>query len=198
MVHSHIVYCINIYSCANTTSLNKLRIKQKEAIRIISNPGFREHTAPLFAQLSILPLDQLIKLHILKFMRSFFHKTLPISFNNHWITNRERQPERALRNADLLFISPHNFASIKRMPMFNFPCIWNEARAGAGAEKNNPNQFICEVLKNLFYSHCCFNYLPPHPPPSHPSLPPDAAYHYSSNTIVLCNQGLDSGPRSKT
>jgi hypothetical protein len=72
MVHSHIVYCINIYSCANTTSLNKLRIKQKEAIRIISNAGFREHTAPLFAQLSILPLDQLIKLHILKFMHSFF------------------------------------------------------------------------------------------------------------------------------
>jgi hypothetical protein len=71
MVHSHIVYCINIYSCANTSSLNRLRKKQKEAIRIISNAGFREHTAPLFAQLSILPLDHLIKLHILKFMHSF-------------------------------------------------------------------------------------------------------------------------------
>ncbi len=71
MVLSHIVYCINIYSCANTTSLNKLRVKQKEEIRIISNAGFRDHTAPLFAQLSILPLDQLIKLHILKFMHSF-------------------------------------------------------------------------------------------------------------------------------
>jgi hypothetical protein len=81
MVHSHIVYCINIYSCANTTSLNKLRIKQKEAIRIISNACFREHTALLFAQLSILPLDHLIKLHILKFMHSFFHETLPISFH---------------------------------------------------------------------------------------------------------------------
>jgi hypothetical protein len=150
MVHSHIVYCINIYSCANTSSLNRLRIKQKEAIRIISNAGFREHTAPLFAQLSILPLDHLIKLHILKFMHSFFHKTLPISYHDRWITNRERQPERALRNADLLYIPQHNFATIKRMPMFNFPCIWNEA----GLDKNNPNQFtyLRSVKKSLLQS----------------------------------------------
>jgi hypothetical protein len=61
VVHSHLVYCINVYSCANSTSINKLKIKQKEAIRIISNAGYRDHTAPLFAQLKILPLDQLIK-----------------------------------------------------------------------------------------------------------------------------------------
>jgi hypothetical protein len=42
MVHSHIVYCINIYSCANTKSLNRLRIKQKQAVRIICNAGFRD------------------------------------------------------------------------------------------------------------------------------------------------------------
>ncbi len=37
-------------------------------IRIISNAGYRDHTAPLFAQLKILPLDQLIKYSALKFM----------------------------------------------------------------------------------------------------------------------------------
>jgi hypothetical protein len=51
---------MNDYSCANTISLNKLRVKQKEAIRAICNAGYRDHTAPLFAQLKILPLDQLI------------------------------------------------------------------------------------------------------------------------------------------
>ncbi len=30
-----------VYSCSNSTSLNKLKIKQKEAIRIISNAGYR-------------------------------------------------------------------------------------------------------------------------------------------------------------
>ncbi len=50
MIHSHIMYCICIYSCANTTSLNPLRIKQKAAVRVIANAGYRAHTAPLFAQ----------------------------------------------------------------------------------------------------------------------------------------------------
>ncbi len=54
MIHSHIVYCINVYGCANTTSLHRLKIKQKEAVRIISNVGYREHTSPLFKQLKIL------------------------------------------------------------------------------------------------------------------------------------------------
>jgi hypothetical protein len=100
MIHSHLVYCINVYSCANKTSLNKLRVKQKEAIRIICNVGHREHTAPLFAQLKILPLDQLINLNVLKFMHSFTHNKLPVSFYQMWTTNRERYPDRILCNAD--------------------------------------------------------------------------------------------------
>ncbi len=39
---------MSIYSCATQTSLNKLIVKQKEAVRIICNAGYRDHTAPLF------------------------------------------------------------------------------------------------------------------------------------------------------
>ncbi len=104
------------YSCANKTSLYRLKVKQKEAIRIICNVGYREHTAPLFAQLKILPLDQLIELSILKFMHSFKHNMLPLSFTNMWQTNRNRLPDRELRNADQLYIPPHRFATLKRLP----------------------------------------------------------------------------------
>ena len=47
MVHSLLVYCINVYSCAVKTNLKKLIIKQKEAIRIISDVRYREHTEPI-------------------------------------------------------------------------------------------------------------------------------------------------------
>jgi hypothetical protein len=143
MVHSHIVYCLSIYSCANATSLNRLRIKQKEAIRIIGNAGYRDHTAPLFARLKILSLDSLIKLSVLKFMHSFTHNLLPISFSRMWILNRERFPDRELRNADQLYILPHKYATLKRMPLFNFPAIWN----AEGPDKLNPVQH--RYLKNL-------------------------------------------------
>jgi hypothetical protein len=143
MVHSHIMYCINIYSCANVSSLNKLKIKQKEAIRIICKVGFREHTAPLFVQLKILPLEELIKVNCLKFTHSFVHNTLTFSFRQLWKFNRERQPDRLLRNADQLCIPPHNFATLTRMPPFNFPRIWNLE----GVDKFDPVQH--RYLKNL-------------------------------------------------
>ncbi len=34
MVHSDLSYCLNVYSCANTTALQKLRVKQKEALKV--------------------------------------------------------------------------------------------------------------------------------------------------------------------
>jgi hypothetical protein len=89
--------CLNVYSCANISTLKPLKLKQKEAIRIISNVGYRDHTGPLFKRLAILPLDEFIKYAQLKFMHSFFHKKLPISFNETWISNRARNPEIALR-----------------------------------------------------------------------------------------------------
>lgn len=136
MVHSHLMYCINVYSCANSSSLNKLRIKQKEAIRIISSSGYRDHTGPLFAQLKILPLDLLIKFSTLKLMHSFKNNLLPISFAELWSTNRERNPKRALRNADDFYIPPHTLATIKRLPLFTFPRVWNEEETA----KNIPSQ----------------------------------------------------------
>jgi hypothetical protein len=138
MVHSHISYCINVYSCANITTLNRLVLKQKEAIRIICNAGYRDHTGPLFKQQGILPLTDLIKFSSLKFMHNFSFNRLPISFSEMWITNRARNPNVILRNADDLYVPPHHFATTKRFQFFTFPKIWNDC----DAIKLNPNTNI--------------------------------------------------------
>jgi hypothetical protein len=130
--------------------LKQIEKKQKEAIRVICNAGYREHTAPLFARLKILPIDQLIELSVMKFMHSFYHNLLPFSFNEMWLTNRNRQPERELRNADQLYIPPHRFATLKRLPLFNFPTVWN----AAGNDKNNPRQYVyLKLLKSRLLSN---------------------------------------------
>ena len=126
MIHSHIIYCINIYSCANQTTLNKLRIKQKEAIRVISCAGYRDHTNPLFKNLKILPLDDLIKFSALKFMHAFSYGKLPLIFSDIWVKNAIVNPDRVLRNASDLKIPAHHFATVKRFPLFTYPRIWNE------------------------------------------------------------------------
>ncbi len=118
--------CINVYSCAYSTTLNRLKLKQKEAIRIISNAGYRDHTNPLFKQSGILPLENLVKYSNLKFMHKYTHNKLPFSFSETWITNRARNPNLELRNVDDLYIPPHHFSTTKRFPLFSFPRIWNE------------------------------------------------------------------------
>ena len=126
MIHSHIAYCINIYGCASATVLNKLIVKQKEAIRVVSLANYRDHTIPLFKKHGILPLNELIRYSALKFMHKFKHNRLPFSFNEIWTTNRARNPDVILRNADNFYVPAHNFATIKKHPYFYFPKIWNE------------------------------------------------------------------------
>lgn len=74
MVHSNLVYCINVYGCANKTSMAPLFLKQKQAVRIVAKAGYRDHTAPIFEQLGILPIEQLIYYSKLKFMHDYSRK----------------------------------------------------------------------------------------------------------------------------
>ena len=59
-------------------------------------------------------------------------------FNEMWLTNRERNPERVLRNADDLYIPPHRVEFVKKLPNFAFPITWNSAPGN----KTNPVQHL--------------------------------------------------------
>jgi hypothetical protein len=143
MVHSHIAYCINIYGCATQTNLEKLVLKQKQAIRIICKANYRDHTGPLFQQLKILPLHKMIEFYKVKFMHSFAHKKLPLSFAEMWTRNNERNPNRVLRYGNDIYVPPHRIELVKRMPLCSFPLAWNTAPQ----EKENPIQHV--FLKHL-------------------------------------------------
>jgi hypothetical protein len=46
MVHSHIAYCLNIYSCASSTTMNKLKIMQKKPFVLYVMPSVGITQAP--------------------------------------------------------------------------------------------------------------------------------------------------------
>jgi hypothetical protein len=71
-----------------------------------------------------------------KFMHSFHFKHLPPSFVNTWSTNIERNPGRALRIANDLYIPPHRVEFIKSLPLFSYPLAWNQVPD----DKLNPRQ----------------------------------------------------------
>jgi hypothetical protein len=134
MIQSKLAYCINVYGCASNVALSKLVIKQKQAVRTIGNVHYRAHTSPIFAQLKILPLCQIIKLYRIKFMHNYYFNKLPLSFNEIWLSNRQRNPARELRDSDDYFIPAHRVEIVKRMPLYSFPLAWNTAEG----DKLNP------------------------------------------------------------
>jgi hypothetical protein len=84
------------------------------------NAAYRDHTAPLFMQDKILPVAELIQYSKIKFMLSYMFGNVPPSFFEMWLTNRERNAMRVLRNADDIYVPPHRIELYKRMPLVSF------------------------------------------------------------------------------
>ena len=59
LVHSNIVYCNSVWGACSKTVLSPLCLLQKKLIRIIFKCNYRDHSAPLFAMLNILPMPKI-------------------------------------------------------------------------------------------------------------------------------------------
>jgi hypothetical protein len=128
MVHCHLVYGNHIWGCANESSITELFRKQKAAVRIITNIGYRAHTEPIFKKLNILPLPSLIEFFKLQFMQRFIQGHLPPSFNNVWITNEARRSETismSLRNHENFYIPVSRLKNLENKPLYSFPKAWS-------------------------------------------------------------------------
>jgi hypothetical protein len=128
LIHSHLIYCTHIWSCAPSSAINILAKKQKAAIRLIHNSAYNAHTESLFKISAILPLNHLIEFFRIQFMHQFVNNYLPLSFANMWTTNAERRVEAdgpVLRNA-LDFIVPFSrLTSTENHPFIAIPRTWN-------------------------------------------------------------------------
>jgi hypothetical protein len=127
LFHCHLVYAIEIWSTVSPSALQPLINKQKAAIRIVANKRYNDHTKPIFKELSILPLTDLITTFNLKLFHSFVFGYIPSAFAETWQTvgqfhdNHDRQ----LRNDCEYCIPCHRTDQLARMPFFNLPKLWN-------------------------------------------------------------------------
>ncbi len=77
-------------------------------------------------------------------MHNYINQRLPFSFNETWLFNFMRNPDRELRNANDVYVPAHHFATVNRFPLFSFPHIWNEENN----RKWNPSlPAYCKQLK---------------------------------------------------
>jgi hypothetical protein len=129
LIHSHLVYCIQVWSSAQPSVFKNLVKKQKMAIRVIHQTSYNAHTESLFKKSKILPLPPLVDYFKIQFMRQYSLKFLPISLNTAWSTNAERRTgvdPTSLRNDDDLYIHLARLSCTEHHPLISFPKLWNE------------------------------------------------------------------------
>lgn len=64
-----------------------------------------------------------------------------------WQTNRARNPDRELRNAEDYYVPPHRIELVKRLPLTAFPTAWNAEKG----DKLNPVKHVKFVVNFLNY-----------------------------------------------
>jgi hypothetical protein len=140
IVHCHLIYGIQIWSCTSVSNLKGLEKKQKDAVRIVTMSLYNSHTEPLFKKLNILPLMQLIMYFKIQFMQQFKFNHLPSAFTNVWTRNEDRFP-----NQDV-------------MQLFFLPKLWNEFQDEVIKSEANKNIFNAK-LKGYFIDQLKANYV---------------------------------------
>ena len=78
---------MEVWGCAKSVHLSPLKLIQKKIVRVITFSDRLAHTAPLFKQLNILPLDKLIFHRIELFMYKIHHNMHPSVINEMYVQN---------------------------------------------------------------------------------------------------------------
>lgn len=151
LIHSHLIYAIQIYSSTNQGNLNQLLLKQKSAVRIISRAKYNSHTEPLFKSHKILPFPKLCEYFRIQFMHNFTFNFLPISFNNMWTTNRDRRgnAQVELRDDDDFYIPRARTQLSSLQPLTLFPLLWANFPDADLKSTRNKLIFNADLKKSL-------------------------------------------------
>jgi hypothetical protein len=154
LVHCHLVYCNQVWSCGSSNSISPLILQQKKAIRIITKSKYNAHTQPLFKQKNILPLTDLINMSKIQFMYDYRMNRTPSSFDQMWIRNVDR-----LMNIHNLRITTNEFyVEISRQPRFNlfplynYPVLWNTLVNDDLRGLETKKQFTAELKQDMLSS----------------------------------------------
>jgi hypothetical protein len=121
---------------------------QKKALRIISGISYYEHTAPLFLDNVILPLEYIIKYAKLMFMHSVKFNFCPKSFRDVFTRIDPTDNVYDLRYPNEFEVPRARIEHFKRIPLFTLPVEWNDCNELRFYQ--NPLTFKLTLLETLF------------------------------------------------
>ena len=137
--YSHIQYGILLWGTSTYKSnLDRMVILQKKAVRIIKNANYNEHSAPLFKDLSILNISDLIESDLCKFMYKFDRNMLPSRLNNLLTRSYELHGYSTRYNQDPISIA-RKMAALDHSFLAKAPNVWKNLNKDIKQSKSIKN-----------------------------------------------------------
>ena len=124
LVYPYISYCSTVWTSTYLTTLNRIYLLQKRAVRAITKSDYLAHSAPLFWRLNVLDIYQVNSFHVGKIMYKYQNRLLPSIFFYLFQTSSQ------IHNYNTRFatsLRPHKCrTNIKQFTVpFQDPKIWN-------------------------------------------------------------------------
>ena len=150
-VFPYLDYNLLNWSSAYPTNLNCLKISNKKAVRTILSKKVRDHAAPLFKELDILPLDEMIKLKRGTFMWKLDRYLLPqnnsgwFSLSNSVIRNRLNLSKYLIPNPRIQYTKRHNIYSSTKLWNTEIPIQLKQSTSLKIFKKSYKNNLISNL-----------------------------------------------------
>ena len=103
LIYSHLSYGIIIWGNTYTSTLQPLCILQKRVLPIMTFANYDSHSSPIFRQLELLKINDLVFIHTALFMQQYYSKQLPETFDNLF------QPLSCKHNYNTRLASKNNY-----------------------------------------------------------------------------------------
>ena len=85
LIYPYLTYGLVAWGNTYDTTLRPLINLQKKTVRLITFSDFRAHTNPLFHDLNILKIKDLVKFQTCIFMHDYHHNRLPVVFKSYFV-----------------------------------------------------------------------------------------------------------------
>ena len=149
LIHSHLVYGIEVWGSACVTDLDKIIVLQKKAIRVITFnerlpdlPGPLCSSTPIFGRLELLKFHDIFELQISKFVFLTLSSLTPSNFREWFNLNNNVHNHNTISNSEIITehhfhvgtVQPTNKLHTKGSKLVNYggkqlqvvgPLVWN-------------------------------------------------------------------------
>ena len=161
LILPYLSYCLVIWGSNYEANLKPVITAQKRAIRLISGVGRCSHTSPLFRELRLLKLDDLVKYQLLLVLHDYLFGMLPQVLSLKITLYNQVRPSRAVQhfseliNASSGDVVPnyrlHNYRLFS--PFCKAPRTWNQIIASRIPNMHDIPPSKClfkKCLKHIF------------------------------------------------